>query len=224
MKYLYLILLIFLPFFGCSTTYRIGYSSSADKFYHDFNNFARDKNVKIELANDDTFSALAGTRISGDTIAVITSIKMQKRNIRSSQVAEIAYSYDETNFQKTTATIILNNGTELYGENVSINNDSSISFTEIEKTKKYYPVSMVREIYYKNNWAGILPGFLYGSAGGLLVGLTGIIPIYTQSEGNPGHGREYNYPASMTVGLLSGMGIGIIAGWLRGRTYIFKFH
>lgn len=220
----YLILSIFLPIWGCSSTYRTGDFSSSDKFYQDFNKFAGDKDLKIVLVNDKTIKAFAGSKISGDTIAIITRIKRQPREIKSSQVLNIIYSHDNTNFQKNTATIFLHNGYVLSGENVIIKNDSSINFTEIERTTKYYPVSKVWEAYYNSNWAGVLPGFLYGSAAGLLVGLAGIIPIYTHTEGNPRHGSEYNYPAAMAVGLFSGIGMGIIAGWLRGRTYIYKFH
>ena len=80
MKKFYLIIAVFALFFiGCSSTYRISDFPSKDKFYGDFNKFADNKNMKVTLTNDSSFTAEGKTEISGDTLIITMNVQKEEK-------------------------------------------------------------------------------------------------------------------------------------------------
>ena len=72
MKIKYLVIVVYALFFiGCSSIYTVSDFSSKDKFYEDFNSFVKNKNVKVTLNNDSSFTTFKNTRISNDTLILI---------------------------------------------------------------------------------------------------------------------------------------------------------
>lgn len=72
-KILFILSCVFF-FFGCSSTYRITDFSSKEKFYKDFNSFAKNRNVNVRLVNDSTFSSPNGAIISNDSLRLIDKV------------------------------------------------------------------------------------------------------------------------------------------------------
>ena len=69
MKSTYYLIVVFisLVILGCSSTYTIKDFSSKEKFYDDFNNFAKDKNVEVQFVNDSSLTIGNGAIIIRDT-------------------------------------------------------------------------------------------------------------------------------------------------------------
>ncbi len=76
---------------GCSSTYRISDFSSEEKFYEDFNNFTKDKNVKVTLSNDSVFYSNNGTEIIRDTLYTLKNSIVQKRLAPIDKVKTVSY-------------------------------------------------------------------------------------------------------------------------------------
>ena len=94
MKILYLLSIsIFLLFIGCSSTYRVSDFSSTYSFYNDFNNFAKNKMVKVTLTNDSSFTINNYVKIENDSLYSIeeTNITLNKK-IDTSDQKEIDYN------------------------------------------------------------------------------------------------------------------------------------
>ena len=108
MKTLFLILSgMSLLFIGCSSTYKVSDFSSKDKFYEDFNNFARNKNVKVTLLNDSTFSINNGAAIRNDSLCSLGEVtNIGNKKLALSDTKEINYTSNDYK----SATILLKNG------------------------------------------------------------------------------------------------------------------
>src|ERR1035437_9263046 len=105
-KYYTLCLLSALFFMGCST-YTIKDFPSKEKFYEDFNNSAKNKDVNITLINDSSFTIHDGVVLENDTL--FSFAKLEERYVRTyplSLITEIRYLNNDI----STALILLKNG------------------------------------------------------------------------------------------------------------------
>jgi len=169
MKILYLISIsIFLLFIGCSSTYRVSDFSSMYNFYDDFNNFAKNKTVKVTLTNDSSFNINDSAKIENDSLYSIeeNNITLNKK-IDTSEQKEIDY-----NKFGTYAVILLKDGNTYQAHDIEVRHDS-IYFSyekKISIINNISPLNKIKNISYKNHWLGIPFGFLYGEILGIGIG------------------------------------------------------
>ena len=220
-KILFILYCVFF-FFGCSSTYRIADFSSKEKFYEDYNSFAKGKNVKITLLSGSSFYSQNTTQIINDTIFYYKDSALTKNYVLPTNEIE-KIDYLSGDFK--TAKLILKNGEQLNAENIFSLKDT-MKFTGTKILKVIYalvPIDKVKYIYYKNNWPGIIPGVLIGTPlVGFLGSITRAIPAY---EGdNISNTRTYDYAMAMVYGSAAGFIIGGVAGWLVGFNYTYIFN
>ncbi|MHB8851719.1 MAG: hypothetical protein ACYC6P_00010 [Ignavibacteriaceae bacterium] len=158
-NFYFLIIIILLVFTGCSSYYTEKRFPSKEKFYDDFNNFAKNKNVEVTLMNDSSFTILEGASISEDTLT---------------------FNYKNA---------IMFNG--------------------------YIPVKNIKEIYYKKNWPGIIPGVLFG------FGVSFFVAAIGESQGGF---LENDGGLALFRGVPIGIVIGGAIGWFIGANYIYQFN
>ncbi len=85
MKHIHFVSILMLLFMGCSGIYTLQNYPSKQKFYEDFNNFAKNKNLKVTLNNDSSFVTQKGTKISNDSLIFISiDSKTEVNNIPQS--------------------------------------------------------------------------------------------------------------------------------------------
>src|ERR1039457_5796741 len=69
MKYINTLLIVSaLILMGCSSTYTIQNFSSKEKFYQDFNNSVKERDIKVVLSNDSSFTLMHGAVLENDTL------------------------------------------------------------------------------------------------------------------------------------------------------------
>jgi hypothetical protein len=69
MKNIYMLLFVFLLLImGCSSTYTVQNFHSKEKFYEDFNNSVKTKEVKVYLNNENSFTVYNGAYFFQDTL------------------------------------------------------------------------------------------------------------------------------------------------------------
>ncbi|MHB8579540.1 MAG: hypothetical protein ACYDA4_06730 [Ignavibacteriaceae bacterium] len=222
----YLITAFFsLVILGCSSTYAIKDFSSKEKFYEDFNNSVKYKNINVTLSNDSSFSVPYGAIISDDSLLTITNIKHTVR-LRHSSVKEIKEYYD-TDFTYPLHEAILTSGKELKGDDIRILPDSSIEYAVRENVYgEKIPLKKVKEVNYKNHWLGIPSGFLIGAVSGIAT--TYIISLIIKKTVKASNTQDDNqtndlYYSIITVPPLGSLA-GAIWGWLNGYTYTYQFN
>ncbi len=214
MKNIYLILVGILLFItGCSTTYKVTDFSSRDKFYRDFNNFARNKNVKVTFTNDSSFYVDNGAEIVNDTLYYLgIEINSGNKRITVSDIKELNYTSNDYK----SASILLKNGESYRAKEIKMGKDS-IEFAfnnEVITQNKVTSINNIQKISYKNHSIGSIRnlglGFCLGIAGGSLVQIIGAgfaIPI-----GTP-----------VIIGATLGIILGPITGALIGYKYTYQF-
>ena len=214
MRIIYLISSIFLlTLTGCSTTYKVTDFSSRDKFYKDFNNFARNKNVKVTLSNDSSFSLTNSAEIANDTLYYLgKEINSGNKRIAVSDIKELNYTSNDYK----SASILLKNGESYRAKEIKMGKDSlEFAFTnEVITQNKVTSINNIQKISYKNHSIGSISnlglGFCLGIAGGSLVQIMGAgfaIPI-----GTP-----------VIIGATLGIILGPITGALIGYKYTYQF-
>ena len=214
MRIIYLISSIFLlTLTGCSTTYKVTDFSSRDKFYGDFNNFARNKNVKVTLSNDSSFSLTNSAEIANDTLYYLgKEINSGNKRIAVSDIKELNYTSNDYK----SASILLKNGESYRAKEIKMGKDSlEFAFTnEVITQNKVTSINNIQKISYKNHSIGSISnlglGFCLGIAGGSLVQIMGAgfaIPI-----GTP-----------VIIGATLGIILGPITGALIGYKYTYQF-
>ena len=148
-----LILLLSLLVIGCSTTYRVSDFASRDKFYNDFNKFAKDKSVKVTLVNDSSFYINNGAAIVNDTLYYLgKDILTGNKKIALSETKEINYTSNDY----TPSSIELNNGQIFQAKQIKVNRDS-IEFLSMNKVivlNSITSINKVKKISYKNHFLG----------------------------------------------------------------------
>ncbi len=222
MKNIYLLLIglvIFLA--GCSSYYTLRDYPSKQKFYKDFNNSVKNKDVKVTLNNDSSFIIKEGMRISNDSLIIINksrNIKIER--IPKSEIKSIKDFY-ETEL-KHIFVINLKDGREFHEKEITYLPDSSISIpvTKVITTKEHIPLSNVKKVNYKINWLGLIPGvpvgFVIGAALGIItLNLPGGSNL-SQNFWSGGGGLVIGTPL---ITLLGGA-----VGWLIGFNYTYIFN
>jgi hypothetical protein len=206
---------------GCSSTYKISNFSSKDKFYEDFNNFAKNKSVKVTLINDSSFSFKNGAEIANDTLFYLgKEIISGNKRIAVTDIKEINYIKNDYN----SASILLMNGERFSAREIKKNNDSiEFAFTEeVITLTNVTSINRIKEIIYKNRWLGVIPGFIGGTLLGFVAGVT-TVPEGTTSSGLMGQYNEPSY-ASVPIGTFSGLILGSAFGWFVGFNYTYQFN
>ena len=221
MKSIYYLIVLFssLVISGCSSTYTINDFSSKEKFYEDFNNSVKYKNINVTLSNDSSFSVPYGAILSDDSLLTITNIKHTVK-LRHSSVKEIKEYYD-TDFTYPLHEVILTNGKELKGDDVRILPDSSVEYTVRGNVfGEKIPLKKVKEVNYKNHWLGIPSGFLIGAVSGF--GVSYIIAQFVNRNDPEKRSSEniYIFFAGLPLGALTGT----IWGWINGYSYTYQFN
>ena len=79
---------------GCSSTYRVSDFSSREKFYEDFNNSVKNKELKITLVNDSSFSVLEGSKITDDSLDLILNFQNKEHTLAADEIENIKYYGD----------------------------------------------------------------------------------------------------------------------------------
>jgi len=219
MKNIYFaVVLSLLLFAGCSSTYRVSDFSSKEKFYNDFNNSFKSKEVKVTLINDSTFTASEGAVVKDSTLISYVKVEEKKNMfLARSDLREINFENNEIN----TATVMLKNGDKLRAENVSIVHDS-INFVELKSLlakNNIAPINKVKTILYKDRWRRIPLGILAGAPLGAFSGIVFRKLLDTRDEkGNPDY----------FIGVIDMAVVGVLAGciisYLIGFDEIYQFY
>ncbi len=219
MKRISLFALISLIFIGCSSTYTIKDFSSKEKFYNDFNNSVKDRNVEITFTNDSSFASNNRVAVIGDSLySLIQYVVKANAKISLSQLKEINY----TDNRNTSAMLTLKDGEKLQAENIQPENDT---LTFIEVSTLYAPAALapldkLKTVSYKNRLWGMPEGFLIGIPSGLILG----IMIGTSIESSSSSNQSGTPSLFEFYGPYMGAVVGTFAGWLIGRTYTYKFN
>ena len=220
MKIFYLIATVFLlTFIGCSSTYKVSDFSSKDKFYEDFNSFARNKNMKVTLTDDSSFITNEGTMISNDSLILLYHYQKEVTNtIPQSEIRNIRDIYDANS--NHIIKILLKDGREFSEKDVKYLPDSSIQFTT-NKTlsiNKSIPLSNVKEAYYKKHWPGIIPGIISGFLISFVIAELGDAFSTHVDSGIFATG------AANVEGVPVGTIAGGVIGWFIGYAYTYQFN
>ncbi len=207
-------------FIGCSSTYRVSDFTSRDKFYNDFNKFAKNKSVKVTLVNDSSFYVENGAQIKNDTVYSFgQDIITRNKKIPSSDTVEINY----TDSNPMSAEILLKDGEKYHANQIEILGDS-IYFSyddKISMIKKISSLDKLKCVSYRNHWFGIPYGFFGGALAGL--GIGGGISSYDAHHTNEIGDKDISYPTIVYSGMALGSLGGIIVGWIIGYTYTYQF-
>lgn len=213
MKIIYLLSSIFLLILtGCYSTYNVSDFSSKDKFYEDFNKSVINKTTKIKINDDSIFTFCENARISNDTLIFLSKLKNGNEKLFLSEIKNINYNDQGTNFSKLSGKIILKNGEEIFAYNITAL-DSSIHFKV--KTYKFITIENVKEISYENHWLGVPFGFFDGSVPGIIIGLIVDASFVPNREGP--RADIYVIPS---IGAI----VGCVLGWIVGYTYTYQFN
>jgi hypothetical protein len=205
---------------GCSSTYTIKDFSTKDKYYEDFNNSIKNKDVNITLINDSSFTLNGGAILENDTL--FSFAKLEEKNMRIfalSDITEIRY----TNNDSSSASIIFKNGEIIRGKNIRTDNDSiyfnlKTSTTENNIAPAYIEINKVKTVTYKTRLRSSLLGILYGAITGLITAII-VGNSFTNNKDDSGKAEEY-YLFAPPIGAI----IGGIAGGLIGWNTIYQFN
>ncbi|MCK9210498.1 MAG: hypothetical protein M0P61_06660 [Ignavibacteriaceae bacterium] len=214
-------------FAGCSSTYRVNDFPTKEKFYDEFNNSFKAKEVNVTLTNDSSFSIYNGAWVENDTLFSLVNLEGKRsRSLALEDVADIKYSGTDITY----TLILLQNGDELKTENFRRIADSIYFEETIEYSKSpITPISCLKKVSYKNRWIGTLTGvpagFVACGALGYTFGKTtadntdpGIMTDQyhkTQSEQ-----RMENFVSGAFVGLI----VGGIGGYFFGYPITYEFN
>ena len=151
-------------FMGCYSNYTVRDFPTKEKFYEDFNNSVKNREIKITFIDDSLFYYSYGVILEHDTIFsnMLTPYPL-------SEISKIDYS----NSDYKSANILLKNGSELQVQDITMGKDSIYYYDNNSSIKGNYlfPVDKVKSISYKRTWPGIASGFLTGASLGFLTAL-----------------------------------------------------
>ena len=198
-------------FTGCSSTYKVTNFPNKEKFFEEFNDTFKEREAKVTLINDSSFSIYNGAFVVNDTLFSLVNFEGKKsRSIALAEVSDIKY----TGTDITHTLILLKNGDELKAENIRRSTDS-IYF---EETTEYIkspiaPINSLRKVSYKNRWietlTGIPAGFVACGALGYSLGKT------TANNTDPGIMTD-QHPKSESEQQLENFGSGAFMGLIVG--------
>ena len=221
MKSTYYLIVVFisLVILGCSSTYTIKDFSSKEKFYDDFNNSVKDRDVEITFTNDSSFASNNGVAVEGDSLYSL-NLYVVKANakISLSQLKEINYAGNNN----TDALLTLKDGEKLQTENIQPGNDTLtfIKVSALYAAAALAPLDKLKTVSYKNRLWGMPEGFLIGIPTGYILG----IMIGTSIESGSSSNQSGMSSLYEVFGPYMGAVIGAFTGWLIGRTYTYQFN
>src|ERR1035437_523103 len=201
---------------GCSSTYTIKDFPSKEKFYQSFNKSEKDKNIKVVLRNDSSFTVMHGAVLENDTLFAFGEYNEKKyMSLTLSDLEKINYTSNDYK----SANVLRKNGAELYCENIIINHDS-IYFDRIKTVlteENIAPVNKVKTISYKNRLIRIPLGILTGGIVGLATGI-----LYATSPQGRKDDSGFASGAIISVTFLGAV-IGSIISYCFGYDYYYQF-
>jgi hypothetical protein len=202
---------------GCSSTHTIKDFPSKEKFYQDFNNSAKNKDVKIILVKDSSFAINDGIALENDTLFSYVILEgKDSRSFALSEITEIKY----TNNDYKSASVLFKNGDKLIGEDIRTNRDS-IYFVTMKKLltrNNIISINKVKTISYKNRLIRIPLGILAGGLIGLVSG------IFYASRPNTSKDDSGLISGSIVGGAVIGVLIGSIVSYCIGYNYYYQFN
>ena len=213
----YILFSITILFTGCSTSYSIRDYSSKEKFYNDFNSFAKNKRLVVTMESDSTFIINQGAAIVNDTLCSLNNfILAGRKKIATNEIKEINYlSYDYKS-----ATILLKDGEVFNASKINFIKDT-IDFENSEKVKLDLTlVSKVKKIVYNNHVLGMPVYAGFGFLAGFIGGFFGNINSGDGSSLNPGLNPILGGIIYSVYGLL----FGTVAGAFIGYDYVYYFN
>ncbi len=197
---------------GCTSTYKLSDYPNKEKFYEDFNDFAGNKDIRISLINDSSFTSNGMAQILKDTLTITRQTLVGDEKLKLNEIEKI--NYYGTNFSTPSAMILLKSGTELNCENVKVLSDSLVQITKLKNIYESIPLSRIKEISFKNRWLGIIIDFPAGIFTGTVIG-----SIYTSISS---HSSFLGTP--VIVGAAVGLVAGVVVGSLAGYNYTYVFN
>ena len=207
---------------GCSANYSLKNYQSREKFYKDFNNFAKNKDLKVVFNNDSTYKINKGASIENDIL--YSSIRGEDSIYNSTVPLNTIKEINYTGVDYKSANILVKNGDWLKTKNIQLIKDS-IKFTVISETylnTRIAPIKQIKEINYRNRWTGTVSGFLLGIYTGIGTGLS--ITLFYGYAILLGKATPDNYPRAIFISPVAGMIIGTLAGWLIGNNWTYHFN
>jgi len=209
---------IFILFTGCSSTFTVTDFGTKEKFYEEFSNNFKDREVKVALVNDSSFIAQNGVEINHDTLLSFVNLEEKKnRQFALSDVAVIDFLGSKT----TSASVLLKNGNKLNGIEVSVTKDS-IKFVESKSLlvlNSLVPTDKIKTISYKDRWRRLPLGVLAGAPLGFLSGIA-LVSIFKIKDY---HG-DANYLGTSLQMTVVGVLAGCITSYLIGFDEIYQFN
>lgn len=217
------VLIIFLFFIGCSTTYKVTDYPSKKNFLEDVNGAMKNRDVNV-VTIDSSFISSAGSEITDNSLQMISKIKEEKISLKD--VKDIKYFGKA--YEEPSAYVWLESGKELRAENIQKLPNSMIQLRNISINSGYISIDKVKEISYKTRWQSTLLGVPAGFAGGaVLCGILGGTGITFRTESGGNH-PTFDPANSAIVGAIYGALIGTITGaivgYITGWDHIFRFN
>lgn len=214
------IMLLFVFFiFGCSTTYRLSSFSSKEKYYEKINSELRDKEIAVELTDEDFPLFYKDVAIQGDTLfSIVEDVRDTLLTFPKKEITEIYFDINHTS-----ANVYFKNGQVLKAESVKGAIDSVWIKEKVVTQKKIFisEASNIKTLAYKNKgkgaMLGIPLGIVLGGVTGILIGK--ISPMnkteYKNSEHGKTEGDQYlnNFATGVFIGVLTGLVTGHIVGY-----------
>jgi uncharacterized protein YcfL len=217
MKNIYgLFFLLALLLIGCSSTYTIKDFPSKERFYEDFNNSVKNKDVSITLMGDSSFSINDGIILEDDTLFSLEG--KDKRSFPLSDITEIKYA----NNDYSSASISFKNGDILRGKDIRTDSDS-IYFTIKTSTAKnniapiHIAIDKVKTITYKTRSEALAVGAGLGVVAGVTIASIAFATFKSKDNSN------VQVIFSMFV-VPAAVIAGAITGWLVGRNTYYQFY
>src|ERR1035437_4416946 len=209
----YIIFFSDLLFIGCST-YTIKNYQSKEKFYQDFNNSVKNRDVNITSVSKGSFNINDGIVLENDSlISYRKSERKEKISIGVSDLKDIIYTGNDSK----SASLVFKNGEILKCENM-ISSRDSISLTAMKTLtlrNAIIPIDKVKSVSYPNRLRSLPSGLFVGA----VVGLITATIISKTSNDNESQSISY-YVSAPIIGALFGVAIASIIGW--NTTYQFN--
>jgi hypothetical protein len=210
MKRIYVfILILFIPFAGCTSTYIQKDFLSKEDFYKKFNNAAAGKTVNIKLTDGSIITG-NNAKILDDTLVYFIPAK---RNVTVTKNDIKKINYYGSDMNHLSAVVVLKSGETVHVKNLKLYPDSSIITGVTRSEKKYIPVSELKNMSYNKHWLGVP----IGVAGGIILSR----PVVLGAESAAAN--HYNPRGLWAVPVVEIIGGGVI-GWLVGFNYTYQFN
>jgi len=222
-KIFFALVMVQLFFTGCSSTYTVTDFGTKEKFYEEFNNTFKDREAKVILTNDSSFTADKGVIVKNSLVVCYSTVEDKRpQKFLLSDLSEINFAGNDNQSAKIT----LKTGEEFNAENVLTVRDS-INFTEVRRLLKIdsFPIDKVKTASYVSGWKGVFPGMKIGFASMSLLGYFIGKSITEQMGGNstPNERESQEFTGFFLGGIL-GLVTGAISGYIVGYDIHYQFN